>query len=274
MINYWTKKELNKEKAREHIVDMHRRFQDEIEYSIQNSVVYTEENCMELLKDNLERDNSGAFKCKIIKSGIVEAVTNSKSKKNKICVLNFASYKNPGGMFIKGSSAQEECICHSSTLYPILEAFDDTFYHYNRENKNKALYKHRMIYTPDVIFIGEKGSIFKADVITIAAPNRGAALRNNVSEEEIESTMRERIQILMQCAYSHLVDILYLGAYGCGVFKNNPNVVAQMFYEEMGKYPMTYIYPIPDNENCSVFSNIMFDKMYRDMDLDSIGSIL
>ena len=43
-------------------------------------------------------------------------------EKESICALNFASYKNPGGKFMDGSSAQEECLCHESILYEVLSA--------------------------------------------------------------------------------------------------------------------------------------------------------
>ena len=53
---------------------------------------------------------------------------------NNIGILNFASYKNPGGMFLRGSTAQEEALCHESTLYNVLIKFNDTYYKSNREN--------------------------------------------------------------------------------------------------------------------------------------------
>ena len=44
----------------------------------------------------------------------------------------------------------EEALCHESNLYPILLAFDDTYYAWNRQRLNRALYLDRAIYTPIV----------------------------------------------------------------------------------------------------------------------------
>lgn len=69
----------------------------------------------------------------------------------KTAVLNFASYKNPGGKFMEGSSAQEECLCHASTLYNVLKQFP-VYYQWNRVHNNRALYTNRALYSEDVIF--------------------------------------------------------------------------------------------------------------------------
>lgn len=47
----------------------------------------------------------------------VSAIFHFTNGKNKVAALNFASYKHPGGMFLKGSKAQEECLCHESFLF-------------------------------------------------------------------------------------------------------------------------------------------------------------
>ena len=75
----------------------------------------------------------------------------------KVCVLNFASATNPGGGVVNGSSAQEECLCRCTTLYPCLntDAMWSDFYKPHRK-ANNPLYNNDCIYTPAVC-------VFKSD---------------------------------------------------------------------------------------------------------------
>ena len=73
----------------------------------------------------------------------------------KIAALNFASYKHPGGMFIKGSSAQEESLCHASFLYNVLKEFEDSYYKENRKNLNRSLYTNKALYSPNIKFFNK-----------------------------------------------------------------------------------------------------------------------
>ena len=63
-------------------------------------------------------------KTKVIVSGkrSLEAAETYAKQGKKVCVLNFASATNPGGGVVNGSSAQEECICRCTMLYPCLNA--------------------------------------------------------------------------------------------------------------------------------------------------------
>lgn len=182
----------------------------------------------------------------------------------KICILNFASYKNPGGGFISGSSAQEESLCHASILYNILAAFKDTYYAENGIiGYNKGLYNNRAIYTPDVIFFDDNPNckLYKFDVLTCAAPNNSVGLRyGKFTREENKDALEDRIMFVLDIMNQNNVDTAILGAYGCGVFMQNPHEVAEIFFNLLrsGKYNFkNAIFPIPGGNNLKVFQDVL-----------------
>ena len=176
----------------------------------------------------------------------------------KTAILNFASYKHPGGMFIQGSNAQEENLCSESFLYNILKTFDKTYYAWNSRHTNKCLYLNRALYTPGVIFKNE----YKFDVITCAAPNLRAAKKYyNITDEENALVLKSRIKFILDIARVNNVSNLILGAYGCGVFGQKPGVVATEFLshltnEHAGSFA-TVVFPIPMGHNFNVFNSII-----------------
>lgn len=155
----------------------------------------------------------------------------AESAERPMAVLNFSSYKNPGGGFIGGSRAQEECLCQESFLYNVLSRMTEKFYDWNNRNTNRTLYHNRGIYTPGVVFMREEKRTV-CDVITCAAPNFSAAHRNqNVTREENSRVLRDRIRFVLDIAAENRVSTLILGAYGCGVFGQDATEVAGIFRE-------------------------------------------
>ena len=69
-----------------------------------------------------------------------------------------------------------------------------------------------------------------ASVITAPAPNAGAVMQNEPQNAEaIEPALRRRAELVLRVASAHKVDELVLGAWGCGVFRNDPRMVAAIF---------------------------------------------
>ena len=97
---------------------------------------------------------------------------------SKIAVMNFANAFHAGGGVTSGASAQEECLCRTSTLYPLLyrRSLRDTFYkHHYDLNTPKA--SDSLIYTEGVVICKTDEDLPKrmpkedwvtVDVITIA----------------------------------------------------------------------------------------------------------
>lgn len=183
----------------------------------------------------------------------VDAIFNFTDK--RVCVLNFASYKNPGGMFMNGSKAQEECLCHESFLYNVLSSFD-RFYKQNKDNLNKALYTNRAIYSPKIKF-GHKGKTMFADVLTCASPNKYTAQKMcKVTDEENIKALRDRIRFILYILYNkrEKLDCVILGAFGCGVFGQSPQEVASIFREEINNIFLDwtktdFIFAVINSEN-------------------------
>lgn len=164
------------------------------------------------------------------------------ASEGKVLALNFASAKNPGGGYLNGSSAQEESIARSSGLVPSLES-KMAMYHHNRNGKN-ALYSDYMIYSPNVpVFKDDEGrtekSTYPVSFITSPAVNLGAIQQNHpsITFSTVEQTMKNRISKILAVAAHQGYERLLLGAFGCGVFKNDPKDVARYFQEALESEP-------------------------------------
>lgn len=148
---------------------------------------------------------------------------------NPLC-LNFASARNPGGGFLNGSEAQEESLARSSALYLCLEPMQE-MYETNRREKS-GLYTDYMIYSPKVPVIrNDSGQLLEQPELVsfITAPAVNATVAQADSFDKIATTMQQRIGKILAIAEMKKHDALILGAYGCGVFGNDPQDVAEYF---------------------------------------------
>jgi uncharacterized protein (TIGR02452 family) len=222
---YWEGKMQRASIAKEHTKAMDKHYGDAIKEIVQKTKIYSAPITMQTAtptKDNISME--------IARTDSVSALFDLVDCTGKIAMLNFASYKYAGGGFMNGSRAQEECLCHESFLYNVLREFDASYYEPNRNDLNKALYRHKAIYSPDIFFIRD-GKGKKCDVVTCASPNFSAA-EKHVSRDENNKVLRERVRFVLEIAKQNHVDTFIVGAWGCGVFKQDPNVVAQYFAEE------------------------------------------
>ncbi|NDU74069.1 TIGR02452 family protein [Actinomadura sp. DSM 109109] len=149
--------------------------------------------------------------------------------------LNFASAKNPGGGFLNGAHAQEEGLARSSGLYESLRSARE-YYDFHRAQRD-LLYSDHMIYSPDVpVFRDDSGRLleepFGVAFLTSPAPNRGA-IRDAAKAERIPAVLRLRARKVLAVALANGHARIVLGAWGCGVFRNDPAEVAEVFAEAL-----------------------------------------
>ena len=171
----------------------------------------------------------------------------------KIAVLNFASSTNQGGGVTSGASAQEECLCRVSTLYPCLkdESMWDLFYAPHRKARN-PLHNDDIIYTKDVIVFKDDDyqplpKPFSVDVITCAAPTLREQSSNrynpsdgykapDITPEDLLALHEKRGRQILSAAAANGAQVIILGAFGCGAFRNDPAVVAQAYANILPEY--------------------------------------
>jgi uncharacterized protein (TIGR02452 family) len=158
-----------------------------------------------------------------------------------VAALVFASAKNPGGGFLGGAEAQEESLARASALYPCQRSAPE-FYDFHR-HQGDLRYSDHVIYSPGVpVFRDDKGRLLdephRTAFLTAAAPNLGAILRNQPEHaDDVPAVLHRRAGRVLRIAALHGHRTLVLGAWGCGVFRNMPAVVARAFADALREAP-------------------------------------
>lgn len=216
-----------------------------------------------------------AVKLIVEDSTTYNAMARHKREDEKIGILNFASAKHPGGGFLGGSMAQEESLCYLSNLYHT-QLTQPQFY-VRSTKEGRGIYSSNIIVSRDVKFIkSEQFELLKEPfncdvVITSAAVNFGNLNRwteKSKAEETkayAESVMEERIRGIIKAFILEGCDVIILGAYGCGVFKNNPYSVARqfrkvLFEEGLGRHFDRIVFAIPKSNkdnNLAIFKDML-----------------
>ncbi|ORT57304.1 TIGR02452 family protein [Streptomyces sp. CB03238] len=150
-----------------------------------------------------------------------------------VAVLNFSSARNPGGGYLNGAQAQEEALCRASALYATLLRVPEFYDHHRAERS--PFYTDRVIHSPGVpVFRDDRGRLlnspYRVGFLTSPAPNAGVITsRTPEDAARIPAALASRAERVLEtaaaCGYRRLV----LGAWGCGVFRNDPGQVAAAF---------------------------------------------
>ena len=184
---------------------------------------------------------------------------------NNVLALNFASAKRPGGGFLGGSRAQEESLARSSALHASL-LMQPEYYETNRAC-GTAMYTDYMILSPDVpVFRTDDGELlsepYVVGMLTAPAVNAGAVKDNEPANvNKVLPTMARRIEQVLAAAVRHGYEHLVLGAWGCGVFRNDPEEIAELFAKPLQQ----------DGAYAGVFRSVTFAVLDSSSDASTIG---
>lgn len=305
--NYFKNKKVNIKKAIDHTKEMDDRF-----FTFTKSSSERADFFRQLPEDVL--DKCTGLKCRqrpeiemTCRSTTDVVFENSPiSPYSNITVLDFADYLKPGGMFMEGSMAQEESLCHKSNLYNIL-TYGDKFKEHFRDNhkifdqSGNHAYSDACIMIPSVIFADDEQRQKRrsvADVIVLAAPNKRHLDTDNLTESDFDHVLRKRIEMIFKASYmfykkrgiitedehvkfsnafhtfnpigsydreKNVKQTLVLGAFGCGVFRNDPRRVAEIMIDCINKgYANMYdrvIFAIPPGYNHDAFFEVLVSRI-------------
>lgn len=167
----------------------------------------------------------------------------------KVAVLNFANNHSIGGAPFS-AGAQEESLCRCSTLLPCMQAMKESFYERHIRLYTAGELDHMgnddIIYTPDVIVFKTdertdpiwpqmmpREDWYKVDIITCAAPELKHVHKK---PDDYEALIARRITRILDVAAKAEAEVLILGKWGCGDFKNPIDVVARTFKTLLKNY--------------------------------------
>ena len=245
-------KDERKAEAQKHIGLVKGVFASDTAKTVESAVLYEDGEGRDLTVPEPRFEET---KIQVERIDAAQAVTRAKGK---ACVLDFASYRTPGGGYVNGGWAQEEALCAASNLLPVLEGLRSVYYEPNRQTMRGGLYSDRAMYLTDVVFTVD-GAMKKRDVIVCAAVNRRFALENHRSEPECDIDMLHRIHTVMHIAAANQVDSLVLGAFGCGIFGNDPTKVARTFRDWLDAHPGVFqevVFAVPGGPNLEAFKEV------------------
>ena len=177
-------------------------------------------------------------KIEVIESTTFDAAS-AYAKEYNVSVLNFANPVTVGGGVLNGAMAQEECLCRSSNLYSCLnqETIKKDYYEYNKSLGN-TFYSDKVVVSLGVtVFMTDEAlpkplpfeQWYNVNVLTCAAPY--IAKRKHTNTKALKELFKKRIKNIFESALSFQTEVIVLGAFGCGAFKNPPAIVAEAFHE-------------------------------------------
>lgn len=203
----------------------------------------------------------------IINEDCLEVALKYQKEGYSVAVLNMASERHVGGGYRNGACAQEESLFYRTNLSACLD-YDQ----HSLQNQFKKYYPiniNEIIYTPNAVVFrhSEKLKYEYLDHYVPISFITCAAIRcetNGTWTREMKNIMRSKIHNIFKVAICTNQQVLVLGAFGCGAFRNPPNEVAKLFNEIIPiyrKYFKHIVFPIIDTylgtSNYAIFNSII-----------------
>ncbi|WP_189235611.1 TIGR02452 family protein [Planomonospora parontospora] len=142
--------------------------------------------------------------------------------RDTVAIVQRGGYTSPAGRWVHLADDVTHAVANTR------------LYAYHRA-QGDLRYSDRVIHSPGVpVFRDDKGRMldepYRVAFLTSAAPNAGVIARNQPQlADSVPAVLRERAVRVLDVAEAHGHRRLVLGAWGCGVFGNDPGLVADAF---------------------------------------------
>ena len=184
-----------------------------------------------------------------------------------VAALNFADALIPGGLVESGEITQEENICRCSNLYEslILDKCMSGYYKHNKKLLNiYPYYTNALIYSYNTLVFKDDMSYERiepryVDIITCPAPCGG-------DTKKLANLIKERIEGIVKSAIYHQAEVLVLGAWGCGAFGQDAEVMGELFGVVLTKYSKFFKiidFAIRSNDGEPTLMSTEFERGFR-----------
>lgn len=176
----------------------------------------------------------------VTKENSLQAIRRLKAKSLKnpqVLCLNFGAPLQPSDGTEVNAIAHEGLLVRSSALRPCLLAAPQ-YYDYHRQHPTK-LYSDHIIYSPDVPFFKDNNGQptekpYLASILTCTAVDALGVRQSELENQaQMASAMRVRIRKILTLSATLGYENLVLGAWGCGPFANDPEMMAELFREKL-----------------------------------------
>ena len=224
-------REKNEQFAIDHTALMFNTYEKRIQNSYERTIKYGV-GCVTPLYVGYPKDLE-KVKIEVYPEDIVTAIFDR--SEGNTAILESASYKSPGGGFMRGRLNEEESICRASNLYNVISKFDEDFYRWNNDHLEYGYYCNRALFVPDIVFGLEGHMPTRCSVIVCAPPNVAAASAAAKARHfkfklvDNRRALYERIRFAKLIAEENKIETLIVGPYGCGDNGQNPREVADFF---------------------------------------------
>ena len=229
--------------------------------ALNNTFVYKEEETIGL--DPLEIYDG--------KVTVIDSTSTGAVEFDNTAILNFASAVMIGGNPQNGSITQETMLNRNTTLYPTLNSPQVKKEYYDYFKKlGDDIYTDRMVISRNIYIIKDdqivpnpliKQEYLKVDIITSPAPNLSTV---KLDEKEYIEIYTSRIKKVFRLAALYKNTTMIVGAFGCGTFKNPPEIAAKcfktvLFDENYKNYFENVVFAISKdkNNNFKIFKEII-----------------